>query len=841
MRSRPLRTLLRLTAVLLVVGLGAGFWVHGRLRASLPQLDGRRQVAGLNAEVTVTRDALGIPTIRGGSREDVARALGFLHAQDRFFQMDLARRRAAGELAALFGARAIEVDRETRVHRFRAMARRAVALIEPADRRVLDAYAGGVQSGLSALGAAPFEYLVLRQDPRPWLTEDSLLVVLSMFLTLQEQDADGSYESMLATLHEVLPPAMAAFLSPPGTEWDAPIVGEPFAVPPVPGADVYNLRARRQGKRGVDLPERQPGIIRDIARRVGGGVWDLGFGLWDSRFGIWDLGFGIWDFGLDSPSSEAVGSNNWAVAGSLTADGGALLANDMHLAVRVPGTWYRARLEWPDPSQPGATATLVGLTLPGVPALVVGSNTRIAWGFTNTFADWSDNVILDVDPGDTNRYRTPGGWRRFERHDEVIEVAGQPAEHLPVAWTIWGPRLAPDHRGRARALRWVAHSAEHLAKVVRPIESARTVEEAVAGANGVGVPGQNLVVADRSGRIAWSVFGAIPRRIGLDGRLPASWADGSHGWDGWLDPREYPRVLDPPGGRIWTANARVVGGDMLARLGDGSYEVGSRAHAIRSRLMAGSRFTARDMLDIQLDARADFLARWRDLILRTLTPAAVAANADRQRVRDIVARDWDGVASPGSRGYLLTRLFRADVFERVIAFVLAECYEADPAFEYRLERRREGPIWALVTEQPPHLLDPAFTTWDELLLAAIDRVIARTPPGELATRVWSDYNVAAFRHPLSSGLPLVGRWLDMPLRPLPGDLYTPRMLWRAETASERMVVSPGRESAGILHMPAGQSGHPLSPFYANSHPAWVDGEPTPFLPGPPVHTLTLTP
>ena len=195
---------------LLVLGLaGGGWWAYGRLSASLPRLDGQLKLAGLSAPVTVERDRLGIPTIRGGSRQDVARATGFLHAQDRFFQMDLARRRAAGELSALVGPQALPVDRQTRKHRLRPEARTAVALLSHEDQGVLEAYVSGVNAGLQALAAPPFEYTLLRQDPAPWRPEDTMLVVLSMFLTLQ--DEDGEYESSLATMQEVLPPEMFDF------------------------------------------------------------------------------------------------------------------------------------------------------------------------------------------------------------------------------------------------------------------------------------------------------------------------------------------------------------------------------------------------------------------------------------------------------------------------------------------------------------------------------------------------------------------------------------------------------------------------------------------------------
>ena len=805
---------------LLLVAVGGALWARAQMRGSLPQLEGQRQLSGLSAKVDVSRDALGVPTIRGGRRTDVARATGFLHAQDRYFQMDLSRRRAAGELAALVGPRALPVDRDARMHRFRAEARRAFSLLGPDDRTLLEAYTDGVNAGLQALTSPPFEYLLLRQPPLPWTPEDSFLVVLSMFLTLQ--DDAGEYEATLATMRDVLPRPMVEFLSPRGSEWDAPLVGEPFEVTPIPGPEVYDLRGKRTGK-----------PVRPVPRPLGP-ISDRG-----------DQGSMFWAPGLGPVESEAaaVGSNNFAVAGRLTTDGSALVANDMHLTIRVPNTWYRAALEWPNPNNGAEPNRLIGVTLPGAPTLVVGSNTHVVWGFTNSYADWSDIVLLDVDPARPNAYRTPDGWREFERHDETIAVAGQPDEHLPVLWTVWGPVLEPDHRGRPRAYRWVAHSAEQLAVSLTPLETARTIEEALDAANGLGTPGQNLVAADRSGRIGWSIYGSIPRRVGFDGQLPSSWSDGTRRWDGWLTDAEYPRIVDPASGRIWTANARVVDGEMLAALGDGGYEIGSRAHIIRNRLLAKEQFAPRDLLAIQLDTSADFLDRWRNLILRTLADG-VAGDAERAEFHDIVANSWSGKAAADSAAYRLTRTFRDIVSERVIEFVLAECYEADASFNYTTIRRRDAAIWTIVNEQPQHLLDPQYATWTDFLTAAADTAIEqamRGQEGDLGDRVWSEYNVAAFRHPLSAGLPFVGRLLDMPTVALPGDLYTPRMHWGAIGASERMIVSPGREAEGIMHMPTGQSGHPLSPFYANSHPAWLAGEATPFLPGPRVHSLTLTP
>ena len=261
----------------------------------------------------------------------------------------------------------------------------------------------------------------------------------------------------------------------------------------------------------------------------------------------------------------------------------------MHLTIRVPNTWYRASLEWPDAGDAKQPHRLTGVTLPGVPTVVVGSNSHVAWGFTNTYADWSDIVLLDTDPGRPNQYLTPGGMARIRaRMRRVIEVAGgQLAASYGSVDDLGTPARARSVVDGSRAYRWVAHSAERLAASVTPMESARTVLEAFDEANGLGAPGQNIVAADSSGHIGWSIYGSIPRRVGFDGPHTGLMerriaADGT----GWLTDAEYPRILDPQDGRIWTANARVVDGEMLAKLGDGSYEIGSRAHAIRDRLAA---------------------------------------------------------------------------------------------------------------------------------------------------------------------------------------------------------------------------------------------------------------
>jgi penicillin amidase len=804
-------------ATVVLAGGGVGLWLGARLRASLTQVEGERTLPGLEAAVRVERDALGVPVVRGAARADVARALGFVHAQERFFQMDLLRRRSAGELAALVGAAALPADREVRVLRLRAVARRAVEAMPGDERALLQAYTDGVDAGLAALGAPPFEYLVLRAAPVPWRPEDSMLCALTMFLTLQGQQADQ--ESMLGLMHDLLPPALFDFLTPKGTEWDAPLEGAPFFQPSVPGPEVLDLR-------GASVPASAPAA--SAARPV-----DTA-GSWSDPLGV-------------AAGAEGVvyGSNNWAVAGSLTAHGGAILANDMHLGLSVPNTWYRASLVY---REGGHERRVTGVTLPGTPFVVVGSNGRIAWGFTNSEGDWADLVELEPEPGDADAYRTPLGPRRFEHGTETIRVKGGKDETLEIRQTIWGPVVDTDHRGRLRAVAWVPLREGGLNAELLRMETASSVAEAQALAAEVGLPHQNLVVADAEGHVGWTIIGRIPRRFGHDGRLPTSWADGTRGWNGWLPAAEYPRVVDPPSGRIFTANARVADGTDLAKIGFGGYDLGARQRQIRDDLLAIHQATEADMLRVQLDDRAVFLERWQKLLLSVLAPEAVAKDPKRAQARRLV-EGWGGHASLDSAGYRIVRAFRLRVAEAATAPLVTACLRADPEFAYvatrgsRGYRLWEGPVWALVSERPAHLLDPRYASWDELLVAALDAVVAElaSDAAALPSRTWGERNTTLIQHPLSRALPPLARLLDMPRLALPGDSNMPRVQAPSAGASERLAVSPGRESQGYFHMPCGQSGNPRSPHYADAHPAWANGERTPFLPGPPVNVLTLQP
>lgn len=735
-------TLRRLGALalglILLLGIVSALWLKRTIDGSLPVRDGEVPVAGLSSAVRIERDRQGIPTIAAANRVDLARATGYLHAQERFFQMDLMRRKAAGELAELFGSAALPLDRANRIHGFRAVARRVVEQSSVEERPILDAYASGVNSGLSALRASPFEYLLLRSRPRPWKTEDSALVVLSMFLELQ--DGGARRESDLGVMADVLPEALFRFLTPEGTEWDAPLTGGPFTVPPIPGPEVFRFQRSSEEKEAE-----APSFDRSLDACEHRSVSEVEELVLPARSG-----------GRASLDEFAPGSNCWAVAGSRTSGGRAILANDMHLGLSIPNTWYRAVFSCTNAAPGGGSRQALpavhvsGLTLPGAPAIVVGSNGRVAWGFTNSYIDSSDLVILENDPTDPGRYAAPGGPRSFDRRVESIRVKGDAEERLEVEDTVWGPVLDRDHLGRRRVLRWTAHEPDAVNFHLLQMETAGHVDQALDVAGRSGVPAQNVIVADASGRIGWTICGRIPRRVGFDGRLPSSWADGRRRWDGWLPSEDVPRVVDPPSGQLWTANARTVDGWRLDRLGDGGYVLGARATQIRDALLARPRLEERDMLEIQLDDRALFLDRWRLLLLDALAPGVVQVDPRRRELRPLVER-WGGRAAVGSVGYRMVRAFRLALSRQVIGALTQACRKADERFDAAHLQQAEGPLWKLMEERPPHLLSPRYKDWQVQILAAVDEAldsVLKEGP-RLAGRTWGERNAVRVRHPLA--------------------------------------------------------------------------------------------
>lgn len=783
------KSLFFLSALVMVILLTA--W--SLLKGSLPVYEGEQSVPGLTDIVTVERDALGTVTLNGGNRLDLARGLGFIHAQERFLEMDLMRRKAAGELAELFGTVALPADRKARVHRMRARAQTMLKTLPQDQLRLLEAYRDGVNTGLDSLRIRQFGYLLTQTMPRAWQSEDSLLIVLAMYMTLQGNNFDR--ELGLSMMHASLPESAYRFLTTSGGEWDAPLDGSYFEWPPYPPAADFDLRST-------------------------------------SKQALADNGF------QEFPS---VGSNGFAVGGHLT-NGSALVANDMHLTLRVPGLWFRTRLIYPDARHANQKIDVIGVSLPGTPAIVAGSNRHIAWGFTNSYGDFTDWVRVNPDPKNPARYISQGEWKSVKTWHETLHVRGAPDETLEIRETEWGPILAQDFDGTPLALVWTAHQPDAVNFDIVELEQADNLEKAAAIAWNMGIPAQNFIAGSKNGDIAWTIAGRIPQRTGnYDPGLPADWSKQSAGWNGWLAPADYPLVINPPDMRLWNGNSRMIDGALLSKLGDGGYELGARSRQIRDELYAHDHFSPSDLLAIQLDDRALLLARWKQLLDEILqkTPSTVWRNEMQQ-----VLLDWNGHASVQSVAYRIVRSFRLEVMKQVLSGLTAKVKSDYPEFEIPRLSQAEHAVWKLIEQRPLHLLPADDSDWDSMLAACARRIAEQmqAQPGGIVARNWGEENTADIRHPFSRALPSwIAAWLNMPADQLPGDHHMPRVQAPDFGASLRFVVAPGEEEQGYFEMPGGQSGHPLSPYYGSGHSDWVAGRRVSFMPGAAQQILYLHP
>ncbi len=740
------------------------------LYRSLPQFEARIEVQGLQTNMEIQHDRLGVPAINAGNRNDAYFGLGFMLAHDRLFQMDLMRRSGNGRLAELFGAKALGEDERHRLLGFEQVATQIVSRLANDERAALQAYCNGVNAGMRHRTALPVEFTLLGYRPEPWRPEDSVLVILKMYEMLSNSADD---EHMLSVMAATLPAEVTAFFTPRIDRYTARLLFGHNNSPAVVPEQALQQVLTSSGARGqVALTALPPGES---------------------------------------------GSNAWVVAPSRTQAGHPLLANDPHLKLGLPNIWYRAELHYADKH-------LTGATLPGVPAMVSGSNGQVAWGYTNVQGDFLDLVTLEEAPDHPDAYRVAEGWEPFGHRQEIIKVRNAPDRSLSVRTTRWGPVLPERLLGRSIAMHWLAldPAATTLGMLaldgVPDVPAARTLFQHIGG------PPQNVMLADTSGTIGWTLMGNIPKRFGMDGATAQYWGDGKRGWAGYVAATDIPSLINPPSGFIVTANQRTVALDHPYILGH-NFSSGYRAFRITQVLSHDNPITPESMAALQRDTRTDFYDYYKRLALRVLSHTK---DTEALAIRTALEQ-WDGHANATSLGLPLLVEFRTRLTDAVFSPFLATCRAADPQFIYRW-RTSDEPLRALLRLASPALLPEPdrYQDWDNLvrtvLLESARTLSAKYAPADIRHLTWGQVNQVKVGHPFSRLLPVLSILLDMPEEPLPGCALCVRVATEDNKgASERLVVAPGQEHAGLFTMPGGQSEHPLSPHYRDQQMAWLTG------------------
>ena len=779
---RPARLLLRGLAValvlLLMVAAAAAWWFYSAARASLPQLDGSLRVA-ISAPVTVIRDAHGVPHITAANMADLLFAQGYVTAQDRFWQMDMTRRYVAGELAEILGPDYVKSDRYQRTLGMRQVAQRAAATISDTDRRLLDAYARGVNGYLdSHRRSMPVEFRVLGYVPRPWSPEDTLLIacMFNEMLNLYAMDDMLARERVMARI----PPDLAADLF-PNTSWrDHP-----------PGAV-----EGRQSK--VDADQVKGERVTPIDHRpkpfpsVAEGTND--------------------DF--------LPGSNNWVVSGAHTVSGKPLLSNDMHLPHHIPNVWYEVHLTSGD-------FDVAGVTAPGLPLVLVGHNRRIAWGFTNLGPAVTDLYIETFNRN--GEYQAPDGWRPPQHRHELIRVKGKSDVAVDVTITRHGPIVTGLLGGERRplALQWTLWDPQLLTstfEAIRGFDQARNWDEFRRAAAHFGGPGQNIVYADVDGHIGYQATGWVPLRKSGDATQPVPGNGDAFDWNGYVPSDQMPSVFDPESGIIGTANGRVAP-DGYPHLISAEWMAPYRTDRIYQFLHSGKKFSTADMLALQTDIYSDidrfFAQRFTSAVDRT------ASASPRARQAADLMRKWDGRLTTDSVAPSIAVAARRQWQRLLLEPLLGPADEnSNVATGWRQYTWMNSAVWLenLLTTQPQRWLPRNYRSWDDLLTAAVEQAVsANSVPRDLASWHWGQAHPVYLQHPIFGRVPLLNRWTGPGTLPQSGDDNTVKQVGLGFGPSERLTVDFADLDASTLNIVTGESGNFTSSYFMDQWQAWYLG------------------
>jgi penicillin G amidase len=818
------RTVVAVLVLLLIAFLGFDFWFYRAVRASLPQRDGTAVLSGLVAPVIVTYDSLGVPNISASNLGDLFFAQGYVTAQDRLWQMDMTRRFASGDLAVILGPQYLKYDREQRILGLRQVAEQVAATMDVAQRARFEAYAAGVNAYIEQhQKTLPLEFRFLTYFPHVWTVEDSVLVGLSMteFLNHGLYKDKLEKEKILAKLGPELTADLFVNTSwrdhPPGADSSSienEIPGESIpdeedeTAPQNPKGNQNKIPARGQGHREL-LP------LNDLRNRLGTKSNGDAPVLGNSELGTREAEAQVMGTQLRGPKGPHYpeehlrpGSNNWVISGAHTSSGKPLLSNDMHLELALPNVWYEAHLTAGD-------FDVTGVTLPGVPYVIVGHNRRIAWGFTNLGPNVEDLYVEKFN--DKGEYLTPQGWLKPEHRKEIIRVKGKQEETVDVVVTRHGPIISDLVPGENRklALKWAIYDPQAAHIPFFAVNSAKNWQDFEVAFSQFGAPGQNVVYADVDGHIGYQATGLIPIRAAGDGSVPVPGEDDSHEWTGYVPYDKLPSVYDPPSGIIATANGRVTPDGYPYPL---SIEWMSpfRTQRIYKLLGTGKKFTPPDMLAIQTDIVSTFdrFCAERFVYAVDHTPRA----SQRAKSAAELMRAWDGTMDTDSAAATIA-VFSRDKLEELLL-------QPKLGNEWKDYKWFMSPVWLenVLTHQPPRWLPQNYSSYDELLAAAVEAAVNdASAPRSLAMWRWGRVHRVDIKHPFWSHFPILKKGAGTGSLPLSGDTETVKQVGPHFGPSERLTVDFSDLDNTTLDIVNGQSGDIFDGHYNDQWDAYYHG------------------
>jgi penicillin amidase len=806
-RLSVFRVLTWIALVLFVLMVAALAYAYFVARSALPQLDGRIQAAGLSAPVTVTRDTHGVPTIEAQSLGDLFFAQGYVTAQDRLWQMDVMRRFASGELAEILGEDLLKIDREQRILGLRAAAKKSMDLANARDRAFFEAYAKGVNAYMAAhRDRLPIEFRILKYGPKPWVAEDSIVIANQMVKDLNYHYFEDalSREKILAKLG----PELTADLYVNRSWHDRP--------PTVMRDDMSGKSSSTAGDSDDDDNDDDAGGDNSVTQRwmplPPGSTPQNGMSIDSPAINF----LAINDPAINDPAIN--GSNNWVISGAHTVTGKPLLSNDMHLGHQMPNLWYEAHLQ-------AGNLDVAGVTLPGMPFVIVGHNRRIAWGFTNVGPTVTDVYIENFNEQGT--YQTPQGWAQPEHRTEVIHVKGKPDVTLDVKTTRHGPVITELIPGETRqlALCWTLY--EGLRIPFFDVNLSQNWEEFRHAFSLLDAPGQNVVYADVDGNIGYQTTGKVPIRAAGDGSLPVSGTDNAHEWTGYIPFEKLPSIYNPPSGIIGTANGRIAPDGYPYSIAM-EWEAPWRTARIYHVLESGRKFSPADMLGLQTDVHSEPHQFAAERLVYAVDHAS-KPSARAKQAADLM-RNWDGRMVAASAAPVIAQVSIEDLrrllLEPKLGTAPADPKGAQETLNWKSYSWEMRSVWLenVLLHHPKRWLPEKYPNYEELLAAAVEAALNRPEaPKDLASWRWGAHNAVEIQHPVLGKIPVIRKWTGPGMQEQSGSGYSVKAVSAHHGPSERFTASLADLDQSTLNIVTGQSGNFLSPYYMDQWKAWYEG------------------